>query len=87
MRLHLKVFPAIYDMSLKHAAYLETGHAYGLIACTESSDTTVFVRGRNKSPTWRVCFSHLFYFIPNNWQRVPEQTLTKIFRKIIPKPL
>ena len=65
--LHLKTFPAIDDMSLKHAAYLETGHAYGLIACTESSDTTVFVRGRNRSPTWRACFSHLFYFTPNNW--------------------
>ena len=80
----LKTFPAIDDMSLKHAAYLETGHAYGLI--TESSDTTVFVRGRNDSPTWRVFFLHLFYFNWNNWQRVPEQMFTIIFGKI-PKPL
>ena len=48
--LHLKTFPAIDDISLKHAAYLETGHAYSLIACTESSDTTVFVRGRSPLP-------------------------------------
>ena len=53
--LHLKTFPAIDDiMSLKHAAYLKTGHAYGLI--TESSDSTVFVRGRNEAPIGRVFF-------------------------------
>ena len=55
--LHLKTFPAIDDMSLKHAAYLKTGHAYGLI--TESSDSTVVVRRRNESPIWRV-----FFFAP-----------------------
>ena len=84
--LHLKTFPAI--LMICHWNMQLTLKLVMLMALLQRVQTLPSLCVEGMSPlSGEYFFLHLFYFNRNNWQRVPEQTFTIIFGKIIPKPL